>query len=374
MKRYQMYTLDWCDKLQREIKVELKRQKCHFNLDNAIELTKKDHGMSYFEVSKYADLYPRIMQHRVRNQAMGLRYYQTYMDIVKLLTEVYNMSHAIYLHVPNWQMCKDMQGHVDMEVFKRIPVNTQIIVETESDTHAFQINFIRSNYHDKDVIYIHRDVYTKDREFRHYGTFIWDLDTPEKLYLHDQEGAELTDELKIGDAVFQCSTLTTEEFVDCCNYESCCHFPAGSDVYYSQIIVATAYMALKTYLDSMVATEKYVRVKSATKSVSKHNPHYEVITITKPIEPPIQKSKKGKKEVKCGPDQFSYIDLSTLIERKIREKKPWQGGHHKSPVPHPVSGHDRHYKNGKVVKIAPYHTGRNVESDAPTIQKIVEVK
>lgn len=46
-----------------------------------------------------------------------------------------------------------------------------------------------------------------------------------------------------------------------------------------------------------------------------------------------------------------YIPLSSYAVKVVREKKPHQGGHHKSPHPHPVDGFERHYKSGKTVWI-----------------------
>lgn len=53
----------------------------------------------------------------------------------------------------------------------------------------------------------------------------------------------------------------------------------------------------------------------------------------------------------------SYKNLSDIMVHKVYEKKPWQGGHHASPCKHTVSGHTRHYKNGKNVWIEPFSRG-----------------
>lgn len=66
----------------------------------------------------------------------------------------------------------------------------------------------------------------------------------------------------------------------------------------------------------------------------------------------------------------SYKSLEDMMVHKVYEKKPWQGGHHASPIEHEVSGHERHYKNGKVVWIDGYRRGGKKDKPAVDIKAV----
>lgn len=69
-------------------------------------------------------------------------------------------------------------------------------------------------------------------------------------------------------------------------------------------------------------------------------------------------------ERSCESIHSSYRNLSDIMVKKVHEKKPWQGGHHASPCKHTVSGHLRHYKNGKEVWINSFSRGGKNVADA----------
>ena len=53
-----------------------------------------------------------------------------------------------------------------------------------------------------------------------------------------------------------------------------------------------------------------------------------------------------------------FVDLTAVKTKYVGRKYKALGGHHASPIEHTVSGHYRHYKNGKVVFIESFTRGK----------------
>ena len=53
-----------------------------------------------------------------------------------------------------------------------------------------------------------------------------------------------------------------------------------------------------------------------------------------------------------------FVDLTAVKTKYVGRKYKALGGHHASPVEHNVSGHYRHYKNGKVIFIESFKRGK----------------
>ena len=55
------------------------------------------------------------------------------------------------------------------------------------------------------------------------------------------------------------------------------------------------------------------------------------------------------------------VDLTAVKTKYVGRKYKALGGHHASPIEHTVSGHYRHYKNGKVIFVGSFKRGKKKE-------------
>lgn len=372
MNRYQMYTIAYCENLQKELKGDMQKLKCRFDVDNfihEIKVTNKNFQMVSDQSLKFAYL----MQHRVFNPRI-LSYAEDVVNkLCKLGSELYNMYHSTYLHVTDVNTDTDREYIPDMKELRRIPIDGQVCVEMEEHNIAYQVLFFRVKLYDgKTWLMINHDIYDAVRDFRHYGTLIQPDDNPEFMYVHDDDLLTPNSKLMFGKTELEVHKIRTEEYFE--GYDLATNNAVvGSEPYYRKLTLHAAFLALKAYYDGMEMSVKYTQPKAAAKAVTKHQPRFvDTVEIGESVAKKEDKAKKKKKSAeKCAPDEFTYVKLSSLVERKVRERKEWQGGHHKSPVPHDVSSHYRHYKNGKVILIQGYHKGKE---DAKEVQKIVEVQ
>ena len=220
-----------------------------------------------------------------------------------------------------WNKCRDVSFSLEF--------NTIIASKKHSATECAIRVLARESTFEKGMIQVSIDYYSEEHGFNFLEPVIIDLNN-NKLYISRFNKELNTCKVAFEDFKIDVCPINPKDF----KYELETY--GDMNLFSIESITIALQNSIKEYFEYVDAVKTIVTVSGAKRKVSKmHEPRVHAIEKVDDTE--------------------TYVPVSSLAIRKVYEKKPYQGGHHASPIPHEVQGHWRYYKNGKKIWIKPYH-------------------
>lgn len=341
MRRYGYYALkdsnDNLSKLQRMVNKRGRKV-------NLTSLVDKYYESVMVSTKKFTEEYSRLLM--PNNPTEFIEFAEVYEGLLEIMCDKLLDEKSIHLWADDFRAIKEGVETLDFNIWKRckntsfaLEFTANIVSKCHPETEC-SVRIMCRPSEDNSLLQIGIDYYSKNYGFKFLETYYVDINR-DRLYVCSFKEEENNCKIKFDNNELDVKRVYVKSFGDVPPHLRGLYMITGANC------VLSLQSAIREYYEYIDAVKTITTVKGATRKISKmHEPRVNYIS----------KDDSGR-EV--------FMSVSQIAIRKVYEKRPYQGGHHSSPIPHDVSGHWRNYKSGKKIWIEPYHkdgNGKNNET------------